>query len=112
MIDRSWGLRHLMPPPPPLGHPPIAITPDKVENNTPKKEGVRGMLLACCLPLGRRERVTLLAATENMRITKKKRISTEPKKQNTPTKNHPWGVTEKIPPDLQRDFRTVEGLTN
>jgi hypothetical protein len=55
-----------------LGIPPIAITPDKVENNTPKKEGVKGMLPACCLPLWGREGVTLIAATENYRMTEKR----------------------------------------
>ena len=57
---------------------PIAITPDKVENNTPIKEGVKGMLPACCLPHWGREGVTLLAAAENTRVTQKKRISTKP----------------------------------
>jgi len=55
-----------------LGIPHIAITPEKVENNTPKKEGVKGMLPACCLPLWGREGVTLLAAAENYRMTGKR----------------------------------------
>jgi hypothetical protein len=59
-------------PPPPLGHSPIAINPEKVENNTPKKEGVKGMLPACCLPLWGREGVTLIAAAENYRMTEKR----------------------------------------
>jgi hypothetical protein len=33
------------------GIPHIAITPEKVENNIPKKEGVKGMLPTYCLPL-------------------------------------------------------------
>ena len=78
-INRSWGLQHIVLPPPPLGQPPIAITPDKVENNTPEKEGVKGMLPLGCLPLWGREGVTLIAAAENYRMTKKKRVSTEPK---------------------------------
>jgi hypothetical protein len=67
-INRSWRFQHIVLPPPPLGHPPIAIIPDKVENNTPKKEGVKGMLPACCLPLGGRVGVTLIAAAENCRM--------------------------------------------
>jgi hypothetical protein len=44
----------------------------------PDKRGSKGMLPVCCLPLWGREGVTLLAAAENKRITKKKRISTKP----------------------------------
>jgi hypothetical protein len=55
-----------------LGIPPIAITPEKVENNTPKKEGARGMLPACCLPLWGREGVTLMAAAENYQMIEKR----------------------------------------
>jgi hypothetical protein len=43
-----------------------------------KKEGVKGMLPACCLPLWGKEGVTLIAAAENYRMTLKKRVSTEP----------------------------------
>jgi hypothetical protein len=39
--NRSWGLQLFMLPPPPLGHPPIAITPDKVEIYPKKKRGSR-----------------------------------------------------------------------
>jgi hypothetical protein len=46
--------------------------------NTPKKEGARGMLPACCLPLWGSEGVTLITAAENYRMTLKKRVSTEP----------------------------------
>jgi len=53
--------------PPPLGHPPIAITPDKVEIY-PKKKGVKGMLPLGCFPLWEREGVILQAAAENKRI--------------------------------------------
>jgi hypothetical protein len=55
-----------------LGIPPIAITLDKVENNTPKKEGVKGMLPLGCLPLWGREGVTLIVAAENYRMTGKR----------------------------------------
>jgi hypothetical protein len=78
-INRSWGLQHIMlPPPRHLGIPYSAITPEKVENNTPKNEGVKGMLPLGCLPLWGGEGVTLMAAAENKRITQKKRISTKP----------------------------------
>ena len=41
-MDRSWGLRHLMPPPLPLGHPPhIGIVLQKVSKNS---AGVKGTL--------------------------------------------------------------------
>jgi hypothetical protein len=33
-INRSWGLQHIVLPPSPPGHPPVAITPENVENNT------------------------------------------------------------------------------
>jgi len=59
-------------PPPPLGQPPIGITPEKVENNTPEKEGVKGMLPLGCLPLWGREGVTLIAAAENYQMTEKR----------------------------------------
>jgi hypothetical protein len=42
------------------------------------KRGGRGMFSLGCLPLWGREGVTLLAAAENKRITKKKRISIKP----------------------------------
>jgi hypothetical protein len=42
------------------------------------KRGGKGMLPACCLALREREGVTLLAAAENTRVTRKKRISTKP----------------------------------
>jgi len=42
------------------------------------------MLPTCCFPLWGREGVTLQAAAENKRITKKKRISTEPQKKKIP----------------------------
>jgi hypothetical protein len=84
--SRPWGLHYIGLLPPPLqASPNSAIIIRRLMKNLNKK-GVKRMLPACCLPPGRREGVTLLAATENMRITKKKRISTEPKKQNTPTK--------------------------
>jgi hypothetical protein len=51
-----------------LGIPHIAITPEKVENNTPKKEGVKGMLPACCLPLWGREGVTLIVSSKFFKI--------------------------------------------
>jgi hypothetical protein len=41
-----------------------------------KKEGVKGMLPTCC-PLWGRKGVTLIAATENYRMTLKKRVSHE-----------------------------------
>ena len=63
---------HLVLPPPPLGHHQM------VDENSDKRGG-KGMLPACCHPLWRREGVTLIAAAENKRITKKKRISTKPK---------------------------------
>jgi hypothetical protein len=37
-----------------------------------KKEGVKGMLPACCLPLWGKEGFTLIAAAENKRTTGKK----------------------------------------
>ncbi len=57
-------------PPPPPGHPPIAITPDKVEIY-PKKEGVKGMLPLGCFLCRGREGVILQDAAENKRIEKK-----------------------------------------
>jgi len=45
-----------------------------------KKEGVKGMLPACCLPLWGKEGVTLIAAAENYRMTLKKRVSHENRK--------------------------------
>jgi hypothetical protein len=52
-LNRSWGLfAHRASAPAALMIPPIAITPDKAENNTQKEEGVRGMLPTCCLPFG------------------------------------------------------------
>jgi hypothetical protein len=60
------------------GIPYSAITPEKVENNTPEKEGVKGMIPACCLSLWGREGVTLIDAAENNQMTLKKRVSTEP----------------------------------
>jgi hypothetical protein len=49
-----------------------------VDENSDKRGGM-GVLPTCCLPLRGREGVTLIAAAENKRITKKKRISTKPK---------------------------------
>ena len=60
------------------GIPHCSIIPGKVENSTPEKRGVKGMLPACCLPLWGREGVTLIATAENYRMTLKKRVSTEP----------------------------------
>jgi hypothetical protein len=40
--NRSWVLQFFMLPPPPLGYPPIATTPDKVEIYPKKKRGARG----------------------------------------------------------------------
>jgi hypothetical protein len=82
-------------PPPPLGHPPVAITPEKVEKILFKKEGVKGMLPACCLPLWGRERVALIAAADNYQMTLKKRVSTEPiffKKSCRTTARHMHGA--------------------
>jgi hypothetical protein len=45
----------------------------------PDKRGGKGMLPLGCFPLWGREGVILLAATENKRITQKKRISTKPR---------------------------------
>jgi hypothetical protein len=39
-------------PPPPLGHPPIAITPDKVEKYSLKKRGSRGCFPWAASPSG------------------------------------------------------------
>jgi hypothetical protein len=67
-LNRSWGLfAHRASAPAALMIPPIAITPDKAENNTQKEEGVRGMLPTCCLPFG----------------DGKKRVSTEQKNLKT-----------------------------
>jgi len=54
------------------------ITPEKVENNTPEKEGVKGMIPACCLPLWGREGVTLIAAAENYQMTEKRGFQQSP----------------------------------
>jgi len=62
------------------GIPHNAITPGKVEHNTPKNEGVGGMLPTCCPPMGR-EGFTLIATAENYQMTLKKRVSTEPEKR-------------------------------
>jgi hypothetical protein len=43
--------------------------------NTPKKEGVKGMLPLGCFPLWGREGVILQAAAENKRIEKKEDIN-------------------------------------
>jgi hypothetical protein len=69
--NRSWGLHLFMLPPPLLGHPPIAITPDTVEIYPEKKKGVKGMLPLGCFPLWGREGVILQAAAENKRIETK-----------------------------------------
>jgi hypothetical protein len=61
-------------PPPPLVHPPITITPDKVEKY-PEKRGVKGMLPLGCFPLWGGEGVILQAAAENKRIEKKEDIN-------------------------------------
>jgi len=61
--NRSWGLQLFMLPPLPLGHPTIAITPDKVEIY-PKKEGVKGMPSLGCFPLWGREGGIHQAVTE------------------------------------------------
>jgi hypothetical protein len=45
-----------------------------------KKEGVKGMLLLGCFPLWGGEGITLQAAAENYRMTLKKRVSHENRK--------------------------------
>jgi hypothetical protein len=67
-----------------LGIPHSAITPEKVENNTPKKEHVKEMLPLGCLPLWGREGVTLIAATENYRMTGKRGSQKSPFWTNLP----------------------------
>ena len=51
-INRSWGLKPIVLPPPPLGHPPIAITPDKVEKYPEKRGGQGDAPLGLPPPLG------------------------------------------------------------
>jgi hypothetical protein len=63
------------------GIPHIAITTDKVENNTPKKEGVKGIFPLGCLPLWGREGVTIINTEEIKTISGYNRSSTEPKKE-------------------------------
>jgi len=38
-LNALWGLRYVMPPPPPLWHPPGVITPEKVIRHNRKNEG-------------------------------------------------------------------------
>ena len=52
--NRSWGLQHFMLPPPPLGHPPVAITPDKVEIYPDKRGGQGDAPLGLLPPPGER----------------------------------------------------------
>ena len=57
-------------PPLPLGHPTIAITPDKVEIY-PKKEGVKGMPSLGCFPLWGREGAFTKLSQREMEYRKK-----------------------------------------
>jgi hypothetical protein len=66
---------HIVLPPPPLGHPPIAITPDKVEKYPEKRGGQGDAPLGLLPPLFGERGVTLLAAAENKRIEKKEDIN-------------------------------------
>jgi hypothetical protein len=68
--NHSWGLQLFMLLPPPLVHPPIAITPDKVEIY-PKRRGGQGNAPFGLLPPPGREGVILQAAAENKRIEKR-----------------------------------------
>jgi len=56
----------------------IAIPSDNVENNTPKKEGVKGILPLGCFPDWGREGVTLITASRELSNDYEKRVSTEP----------------------------------
>jgi hypothetical protein len=59
------------------GIPPIAITPDKVEKYSLKKEGVKGMLPTCCFPLWGREGGHPPSCRREYANYRKKRISHE-----------------------------------
>jgi hypothetical protein len=61
----------VLPLPPLSSSPNIAIIIRRLMKN-PDKRGGKGMLPLGCLPLWRREGVTLLAAAENERITGKR----------------------------------------
>jgi hypothetical protein len=49
--NRSWGLQHLVLPPPPLGHPPITISSQKVDENILKIERRSGADPLGCINL-------------------------------------------------------------
>jgi len=67
-------------PPPPLGHPPIARTPDEVEIYPEKRGGQGDAPLELLPPLGR-EGVILQATAENKQIEKKENFNRAKKNQ-------------------------------
>jgi len=71
----------VLPPPAARVSPLCCDNHQKVDEN-PEKQGIKGMLPACCLPLWGREGVTLLTSVREYANNGKMRISTEPKKRN------------------------------
>ena len=76
--NRSWELQLFMLPPSPLGHPPIGITPDRVEKYHEKKRGSGGCSPWAASPSGG-ERGSFSKLPKSINEQRQKRISTEQK---------------------------------